>query len=349
MLETGSIVLPVPASIRELEEKQRIELQESLDKLEKAGVNLDQIPKKELEEGDGEVLKALRTWHNYIDSLERLQKSERVAELEDLRLRLEAWRSDMAVKFRMSPADVMPEHLLVKVAYAAASLKSGKLEKEALLAVGIRSGGIDDLESIIACWLDETLETKSSHEVGNSSCKMILLDAIFKPLQPWEHFVYKPVKKTGLACWESSYKRFMSGEHPQTIAMSPANGRPITVATVIFHILDGMVSGRPVDFKRLSNFVSFPDKEQWEIMKGIEVDTNMDVTDGGSFKMTDFLVPVMGNMFAAKEYSERTEEENALFSKWCQLLKCYMAMRRIGYIPIFENNDDKSTAIVEEE
>ena len=133
-------MLPVPAFLRELEEKQRQALQNSLDDLKKAGVNIDQIPKEEIEEGDGEVLKALQTWYNYLDLLRRNEKNDRVDELDDLRLRIEGWRSDMAVKFRISPADVMPEHLLVKVAYAAASLRKGKLEKESLLAAGVRSG-----------------------------------------------------------------------------------------------------------------------------------------------------------------------------------------------------------------
>lgn len=351
MLEFGSIMLPVPASVRELEEKQKKILKESLDNLEKAGVDLDQIPKTELEEGDGEVLKALRTWHNYLDSLQRNNKLDRVDELDDLRLRLEAWRSDMAVKFRMSPADVMAEHLLVKVAYAAASLKSGKLQREALLAVGVRSGGIDDLESTIASWIEETRDTKASDQdsnptnVGGNS--MIIPDEIFKPSKAWEHFVYKPQKKTGLASWESSYDRFTSGEHPQTIAMSPINGRPIQVATVIGHIFEGMTSGRPVDLKRLDTLVSFPNEDEWMQLVSMETETGMDVTadpktsgrDGDSFKMLDFLIPVMGNVFAAKEFNERTPEERALYSKWCQLLKCYCTLRRIDFIPQFESKN----------
>ena len=344
-------MLPVPASIRELEEKQKKALQESLNNLEKAGVDLDQIPKNELEEGGGEVLKALQTWHNYLDTLQRLEKFERIDKLEDLRLRLEAWRSDMAVKFRISPADVMPEHKLVKVAYAAASLRSGKLEREALLGVGIRSGGIDDLEATISDWLNENLDMKASLNRSNSddddsnSHQMIISDEIFKPSNPWKYFVYKPQKKTGLASWESSYNRFVSGEHPQTIAMTPANGRPIQVATVISHIFEGLVSGRPVDLKRISTLVSFPTKDIWDKLKEMEVETGMDVTadpkssgiDGNPFKMTDFLIPIMGNAFASKDYSERTEEEKALFSKWCQFLKCYMSLRRIGYIPTFSD------------
>lgn len=351
VLEVGPIVLPVPASVRELEEKQKKALSDSLEILQKAGVDIDQIPKKELEEGDGEVLKALQTWHSYLDSLQRRQQHKRVDELDDLRLRLEAWRSDMAVKFRMSPSDVMPEHLLVKVAYAAASIRRGKLEREALVGVGVRSGGIDDLESTITSWLEETLDSKGTEHGSNQrtddSCnKMIIPDEEFKPSKPWQHFVYKPLKKTGLASWESSYDRFTAGEHPQTIAMSPANGRPIQVNTVINHIFDGLASGRSVNLKHLSTLVPFPNQHEWEQLISMEIETEMDVTadpktsgrDGESFKMADFMIPIMGNVFAAKEYNERTQEEKELFSKWCQLTKCYTAMRRIGFVPQFENS-----------
>jgi hypothetical protein len=77
----------------------------------------------------------------------------------------------------------MAEHLLVKEAYAAVSLRKGKLEREVLLPIGARSGGIDDLEGkIISSWLDK----------------------------------------------------------------------------------NGLVSGRPVDRKRLSTLMTFPNKEEWE-------------------------------------------------------------------------------------
>ena len=49
----------------------------------------------------------------------------------------------------------MAEHLLVKEAYAVVSLRKGKLEREVLLPIGARSGGIDDLEETISSWLDK--------------------------------------------------------------------------------------------------------------------------------------------------------------------------------------------------
>ena len=344
-LDSGPIVIPVPASVREVEEKQEKQLQETLRKLKKKGVDLDQIPKSELEEGDGEVLKSLQTWHNYRDTLQKNQKFERVDQLDDLRQRLEGWRSDMAVKFRMAPASIMQEHLLLKVSYTAASLRRGRIEREALLAVGVRSGGIDALQSLISDWLDETLEPDNNYSnQSDGGNKMIIPDEIFQPPKAWEHFEYKPNKKTGLASWESSYNRFTEGEHPQAISMSPVNGRPIQVATVIGHIFDGLLSGLPVNLKRISTLMTFPNEMEWNLLVSTEDASGMDVVgnprvsgkDGGSFKMLDFLTPVLGEDFASKQYDERTKEEKELYSKWCQHLKCYMTFRRIGHVPSFE-------------
>jgi len=111
VLQTGPIVLPVPSSVRDYEKEQHEKLQKSLNELKKAGADVDQIPKHELEEGDGTVFKALRTWYNYLDLLQRTERTDRIDQLEDLRLRIDAWRMDVAVNYRIAPADAMPDHL----------------------------------------------------------------------------------------------------------------------------------------------------------------------------------------------------------------------------------------------
>ena len=58
--------------------------------------------------------------------------------------------------------------------------------------------------------------------------------------------------------------------------------------------------------------------------------------DGGAFRMTDLLLPVMGNEFAAKDYKDRTEEEKATFGRWCGALNWFLALRRANYTPSFE-------------
>jgi len=235
---------------------------------------------------------------------------------------------------------------LLKVAYTAASLKTGQMEKEALLAAGVRSGGIDNLVDTINGWISENTSKPSIYqqETGNqSSCAMTLPDEAFTPTEPWEHFVYKPQKKTGLASWESSYDRFTAGEHPQTIAMSPISGRPVQVNTVIGHIFEGMLSGRPVNLKRLSTLSTPPTKSEWDELSGMEAETGINVngdpktsgSNGEAVRMTDFLAPVMGEEFMSKEFSERNAKERAKFGRWCELFKWYTSLRRIGYSPTF--------------
>lgn len=110
-VNSGPIMLPVPASVREYERAEEAKIQKSLEDLKKVGADIEQIPKHEIEEGDGKVFKALRTWYNYLDLLQRNERTERIDALEDLRLRIDAWRMDVADKYRIAPADALPDHL----------------------------------------------------------------------------------------------------------------------------------------------------------------------------------------------------------------------------------------------
>ena len=111
VLTTGEIVLPVPSSIREFEKEQNAKIEKALQALKDVGADVDQIPKHEREEGDGVVFKALRTWYNYLDLLQRNERQDRLDQLEDLRLRIDAWRMDVAAEYRIAPSDAMPDHL----------------------------------------------------------------------------------------------------------------------------------------------------------------------------------------------------------------------------------------------
>jgi hypothetical protein len=111
VLAVGPIVLPVPSSIRQFENEQKAKIEKSLQQLKAVGADVDQIPKHELEEGDGIVFKALRTWYNYLDLLQRNERQDRLDQLEDLRLRIDGWRMDVAQTYRISPSDAMPDHL----------------------------------------------------------------------------------------------------------------------------------------------------------------------------------------------------------------------------------------------
>mmetsp|Transcript_17700 Transcript_17700/g.50678 ORF Transcript_17700/g.50678 Transcript_17700/m.50678 type:complete len:1090 (+) Transcript_17700:41-3310(+) len=349
---SASIVLPVPASVREIERVEEEKRQKTLAEITAAGFDLAQIPKEEVEEGDGEVIRAIKQWHNYIDSLERRENHVRVQQLDDLRLRIEAWRDDAAGRFRMAPAAVLAEHLVIKIAYVTASLSPGtKIDRAALVGAGVRSRGIEQLVTSLNEWTEETskaVESVGSGADATSAPMVFSSDESYTPPSAWQYAVYKPNKKTGLAGWESSYNRFLDCESPLTIAMSPTNGRPIQVNTVVKHIQDSLLHGRPVPLKKLAAIVPPPNREEWSELGRCEELTGLNVegdpatsgTNGEVFRLTDYLAPIMGADFVAKDFKERTEEEKAKFNHWCGLLNWYLTLRRSKYQPTFQGDDD---------
>jgi RecQ family ATP-dependent DNA helicase len=150
------IVLPVPESIRAIEKEMENERLSKLQLLENAGVNIKMIPEMEVANGDGEVLRAFTKWHSYLDGLAKSGRNNRIQELEDLRLRINAWRLDTAAKYRVSPSTVLAEHTVLLIAYTAASMKpGGKMDKDALVSAGVRSREIDSLVQTLHEWVDE--------------------------------------------------------------------------------------------------------------------------------------------------------------------------------------------------
>mmetsp|Transcript_8488 Transcript_8488/g.18994 ORF Transcript_8488/g.18994 Transcript_8488/m.18994 type:complete len:1008 (-) Transcript_8488:186-3209(-) len=350
VLADGPIVLPVPLSVREQEKLEEEKKQKILAELKGKGVDLQQIPQEELDAGDGESIAALKRWYSYVDSMAARGRTDTVDQLDDLKNRIEAWRMDMAERYRMAPASVMEEHLLVKIAYATASLRAGtRMDKNALIAAGVRSNGIDALTTLLGEWADESLKESENGDNGDDdgSPMHFTPGQVFRPGNSWAFAVYKPNKKTGKAVWEVSFDRFVNGDNPQTIAMTQTSGRPIQVATVVGHIIEAFVQGRAVDLHRLSSAEPPPTKSEWEELVRCSVETGIDVagdpaTSGANsekFSMKDFLVPIMGNAFALKDFKERTPEETTKWNKWLGYLKWYLAFVRVGHEPSFGSDN----------
>jgi hypothetical protein len=193
VLSDGIIMLPVPASIREQEKLDEKKKQEALADLKDKGVDLEQIPQEELESGDGEAIAALKRWYSYVDSMESRGRTDVVNQLDDLKSKIEAWRLDMAERYRMAPASVMEEHLLVKIAYMTASLRAGgRCNKEALEGAGVRSNGIDELTKVLGDWSDEKLKescatTNGSNKDSDQQDESMYLTPgrVFQPANSW--------------------------------------------------------------------------------------------------------------------------------------------------------------------
>ena len=311
-----AIILPVPPSIREIEAEEEKRRQATLNNLKQAGVDLSKIPKQELEDGESEIIKAHQKWVKHLDSLRKDGRSDRLAQLEELRNQIERWRYRTAEKLRMAPASVMQDHLLVKVAYASASSPT-PMVAEALEAAGVRTAGLDNLVEILRNWLEETTSSVTSTSTDSASTFVEKInritfprgetDFILTPEKPWEFAVYKPNKRTGVAAWESSCQRFFQGEHPQTIAMNPINGRPIQVNTVVGHILTGLTHGRSVPLQRLSEVIMPPSRVEWDHLREAELKAGLDVVNNPRLSITELLRPIMGDDFVEQPRESRTQ------------------------------------------
>ena len=111
--ETLEVHLPVPDQLRAFEEKEKARRDRVLELLVEKGVKLDQLPAEELEKGDGEVIRSYSKWNNYLDSQERLGRTERLDQLKALLLSVQKWRSDTARLYTMAPVSVLAEHVLL--------------------------------------------------------------------------------------------------------------------------------------------------------------------------------------------------------------------------------------------
>jgi RecQ family ATP-dependent DNA helicase len=341
--ESKTIVLTVPQSLRDLEHEDREVRQRVLTQLEEAGINLELIPNEEFESGDGITIQAYLKWNSYIKSLRKRNREDYIQELENLLSRIEVWRHSTAEKVRMAPSTVLAEHLTYSIAYTVATLQ-GKVEKDALVAVGVRSRELESLVQSIHQWQDDVQIVSSSSVKDTTIMSQMVLPDMFTPPRAWEHAIYKPLKKTGIASWESSHTRFVSGEHPQAIAMSPISGNPVTVATVINHIMEGLVQGRSTPLKRLAFLTNpLPRSDVYDRLIECESMSGMDPVglpavsgrDGETFRMTDFLRPIIGDELADKPFGDRTPKDKAELKEWYAALNWYLVFRRIGYEPSF--------------
>ena len=96
----------------------------------------------------------------------------------------------MAERYRMAPASVMEEHLLVKIAYMTASLRAGSCcSKEALEGAGVRSNGIDELTKVLGEWSDENTKESAATTGSNGG------DAQDAPMHFTPGRVFQPTKE----------------------------------------------------------------------------------------------------------------------------------------------------------
>jgi hypothetical protein len=277
--ESVRVMLPVLDCLRDAENRGAARRDRVLRGLQTNGVSVDQRPSEEFEHGDGFTTKAYIKWKNYLASQARLGKDK---ELEELLYLVQIWRFKVAVLHTMAPASVLAEHLMLTLAYVAATLPLGmQVEKASLIAAGVRTRELDSLVNTLNGWIGRYRKAIVAGAplcmhgtIGDSP--MVFHTGIYTP-KKWAHSVYKPQKKTGKAAWEYSCERFQRGESPQSIAMNPSGGRPIQAATVVGHIQEAFLQGRPLHLYRLTSLFTPPSRIQWADLEFTESITGMNV------------------------------------------------------------------------
>merc|ERR1719330_328715 len=337
---SGMVKFPAPQQMLELEraeEEKRLALHKEL---KDNGVDLARIPKEELDDGDGPMIRSAKVWTRTIAHYRSNENTAARADaLEKLLEGIVAWRDRVAIELRLAPFHVLPDHIARNVAYVrpkvvealeqcGARVRSGELlalisdltEKYGLTANAIDGGQAAEGDA-------------DGAEAGDQECCIKLPSGDFTPAGKWSHAVYKP-GKAGMPPWEQSLIRFQKGEHPEAIAVGQASGKPVTAATVIGHLQEALVQGRAVNIGRVAQVAALPKKGEWDKMEHGAVVGQLDVTVP-DFKAKDLLRAILGEQVDA-DHTTKPEDQKAVESAWYSKIRWYQSLKRAAFPVAFD-------------
>lgn len=335
--EKEPIKLPVPEFLRDMERKEEERRQKILDDLHKSNFK-ERIPSEELQKGDGEVIRAYHKWQTYVEKARGLGKSERADQLELLLSSIERWRSKAAAKLEVAPVSVIPEHVMVSIAYAVATLPPGsKMDAAALKVAGVRSREIDSLTCCLGEWVEKC---QPALDLTNSTADTPVKLGLIPVRTPWKYAVYKPQRKTGKATFEISYDRYARGESIQSIAMNQEGKKLIQAKTVAGHILEAIIHGKAVDPGGIVSILPLPTRDEWQKLEtshdagGLDPvgDPETSGANNGRYTQTDAIRSIIPNVVAIPS-DERTESDRAILGHWYDRLRWFLALKRGGIQP----------------
>ena len=352
------VILPVPESLARAEADAKAAADAKVLELETAGVDTSAIPAAELEAGSGPALNAELQWARAIAKLRQSgddAKRARANAMAELLRRVERWRDSTAEKLGMAPASVFASFVAKRVAYTCAS--GGHLDVESLRSAGVRVAGADGLAAELKSAAAELgLARETFGGAGEASDKRDASDkrmrlASFAPVTPWPFAVYKPRKKKGCPDepppWETSWRRFAGGEAPAAIALTQPSGRAVQVTTVVGHLLEALTQGRTVDFKRLGSFEGladrFPTEREWRAMDDAADETAQDPAgDPASFSQRELLRgdALLGAEAVDVDRELKSEKQRAAEASWYDKIRVYVALRRAGVEPEWDDADE---------
>mmetsp|Transcript_88469 Transcript_88469/g.245707 ORF Transcript_88469/g.245707 Transcript_88469/m.245707 type:complete len:912 (-) Transcript_88469:101-2836(-) len=341
----ATVMLPPPQSVIAAEQREKERAEASRQELKKAGVNLEQIPAQELEDGDGPVLQAHKSWHRTIAHLRAKEGGTAKADaLEALLAAILQWRGGVAIHDRLAPHHVLPDHVAKAVAYA----RPQSLEGLEQCGVRVRTEGLlalikKEVEKA-AGLLGGASSTPAGGAEGGSDgaeeeeASMVLPEGNYTPPQKSPHVVYKLGAKGKVPVWEETYSRFLQGEHPEAIAVKQPNGKPIQVSTVLNHLLTALTFGRQLDLRRLAAAAAvecpLPTKGQWEKLEHAAAVCGTDPC-GPDFKSKDLLRQILGPKVDAG-HGEKPEDQQAEEKRWYGYLRWFQNLKVVGFKATFE-------------
>jgi len=344
--DLNMMVVEVPPFVRDHEKEVKKKVEEKMEELKEFGVDVSVIPKEEIDEGEGFALKAMS---GYTSTLKRLavsderDKTNSMEELQTLKVLVFEWRLTTALVVGISPVALMNDSLLYNIVVLA---NNSKIAKDAIIAQGITiaENYLDELLNMLDSWSKEfrpRLHPVCDENKENS----VLVDYLVKP-KAWTNFVYKPVKKTGEAFWESSWKRFQDGESLQTIAL--AREKALTPITIFGHVLKGLEMGREVDLKKLMEQCprELPSLDVWEEMECAFDAAGVDIFSAGAKEPSPGAIlehspnHEVSSAFSTP-YVERTDAQKEITGTYGLFVKLLVTFKRTGVEIVRDNRGEK--------
>ena len=248
------------------------------------------------------------------------------------------------MRLRLAPAAVLSEHAAVALAYVQPTL-------EGVRSAGVRIAGAESLAALIA-------EAKPTAEVQGEikqvaaegaqevqgipspvrlRVRMQLPPGLVTPPTKWPGAIYKPGKGGAKPPWEHSYDRFCQGESLESIALSPAAGRPIQTPTVRSHILTAWTHGKPVDLNRLFQDTALPLETEWLQME--EAAATVKANFAAEVKLKEILAAVLGDS-VNRDAALKSDADKELERQWYERLRVWEAFRKVGFSPTFSEEPD---------
>mmetsp|Transcript_94751 Transcript_94751/g.203554 ORF Transcript_94751/g.203554 Transcript_94751/m.203554 type:complete len:950 (+) Transcript_94751:148-2997(+) len=276
------VMLPMPNMIREEKAKARERKQKTEEELVSMGVKPEDLPPEELEAGRGPAVEAYRTWAKQQKRLREMGTEQSLARANAnvaLMDRMMAWRQAEAVKSRMAPGAIAPEHLLLRIAYTVQGGGTGApiSELEVLCATaGLRYADLSGLTALVQVWRKEFQAQLVVEEAGQASEGTSAGDMLKLPAG-WQPGPLAGASKVTATVTES-LDAFCAGKDAATIAMQRA--KPIQASTVENHLVTALQNAHPKAVQALPRFRQFfPNRGQVERLEQAVKALGLDLSD----------------------------------------------------------------------